>query len=171
MADARRPEDDVLEAVRRLTELPRSGSQSSDAELSFSVPWDSMAPCHIRFGRDVFNDPDGTGAGELIRRSMQSFVAERSHLQEVYVRESARTERLSMILSAFMAVAAGCILIFAPEGKQLLANWVGAVLFVGAAGAAGYRKIWMKTRIAGQTTDLGADSNSLPFRRGNKPSV
>jgi hypothetical protein len=48
---------------------------------------------------------------------------------------------MALLISALLALGGGSIIIFAPGGKQLLANWVAAICFVSAGGAAGYKRL------------------------------
>jgi hypothetical protein len=74
------------------------------------------------------------------------FLTERSRVHEVYIREQHRTQRLSLLLSAILLLAACFVVVFAPAGREYVASWIGAALLVSAAGAAGYKRIWGKSK-------------------------
>jgi hypothetical protein len=79
------------------------------------------------------------------KKLIKQFVSERSKIHSLYILENEKTKRLTLILSAFLAISGGCILIFAPEGREVLANWIGGAFLILSAGAAGYKRLWAKT--------------------------
>lgn len=83
------------------------------------------------------------------------FVAERSRVHETYIREQERTKRLNFILATILLLAACSIVVFAPHGREGLAHWLGAALLVVSGGAAGYKRIWARSR----RISLGADQH------------
>ena len=54
-------------------------------------------------------------------------------------------------------------MVFAPEATKVLANWLGAIMFVSAAGIAGYKRVWFKSEIPKieleMNPDIGKNSN------------
>jgi hypothetical protein len=88
------------------------------------------------------------------------FVAERSRVHETYIREHEKTKRLSLTLSAILLAVACLVVVFAPEGREVIAHGVGVALFITSAGAAGYTKIWGGVR----NIRLGAGRNVTEVR-------
>jgi len=74
------------------------------------------------------------------------FVTERSRVHETYIREHEKTKRLGLMLSASLLVVACLVVVFAPEGREIVAHWVGVALFITSAGAAGYTSIWGRVK-------------------------
>jgi hypothetical protein len=59
-------------------------------------------------------------------------------------REAQKSKRLLMIAATVLAVVAALAVVFAPQGREVLAQYVGAALVLLAAGAAGYSQLWLK---------------------------
>jgi len=76
----------------------------------------------------------------------RQFVSERTRLHEKYVLEEARIKRWTLVIACILFLSAIAVILFAPEGRQNFSYWIGGALFVMAAGAAGYKKIWVKTK-------------------------
>ena len=74
---------------------------------------------------------------------------------ETLVKEQEKTKRISLVLAVTLIIISVLLLIFAPEGKETLSYIVCAVLFVFAAGAVGYKRIWGKVPFA----EFKADSS------------
>jgi hypothetical protein len=74
------------------------------------------------------------------------FLTERSRVHERYIIEQERTKRLSLVLSAVLLLAACLIFVFAPTGREVISMWIGAALLVTAAGAAGYKRVWGRSK-------------------------
>jgi len=91
-----------------------------------------------------------TGDDEMVRE----FVRERSKVHEAFIREEAKTKRLGLILAVIMVIVASAILSFFPKENQPTAIWISAALFVFLAGAAGYKRVWGKSK----TISFGANS-------------
>jgi hypothetical protein len=83
------------------------------------------------------------------------FVTERSRVHETYIREQENTKRLNLILSAILLLAACAVVVFAPAGREGIAHWMGAALLVTSAGAAGYKRIWGRSK----RISFGADQS------------
>jgi hypothetical protein len=78
------------------------------------------------------------------RENTDLFIKERTRLHELYVKEQEKTKRISLILAVVLIIVSVFLLIFAPKGKETLSYIVCGVLFIFAAGAVGYRRIWGK---------------------------
>ena len=65
---------------------------------------------------------------------------------ETYIQEHEKTKRLSLLLSAALLVVACLVVVFAPEGREIVAHWVGVAIFITSAGVAGYTSIWGRVK-------------------------
>jgi len=74
-------------------------------------------------------------------KTSDTFITERTRLHELFIREQAKTKRLSLILAATLLLAAVAAVLLAPSGREVVSYWLGAALFVFSAGAAGYGKV------------------------------
>jgi hypothetical protein len=83
------------------------------------------------------------------------FVTERSRVHETYIREQESTKRLNLILLALLLLAACSVVVLAPAGREGIGHWIGAALLVASAGAAGYKRIWGRSK----SLSLGADQS------------
>jgi hypothetical protein len=111
--------------------------------VNLSAPWeDNPKSCFIGSGFQF--------------KSIEQFLIERTKLHEIYIREEARTKRLSLMLSALLFLAACLVIIFAPESRQTISHWIGAAMFVVAAGVAGYKRVWGKSKILTISADQGS---------------
>ena len=72
------------------------------------------------------------------------FIKERTRVHELYIKKQEKTKRVSLILAVVLVIISVFLLIFAPEGKETLSYIVCSILFVFAAGAVGYKRIWGK---------------------------
>ena len=91
------------------------------------------------------------------------FIKERTRLHELYIREEAKTKRLTLIIALLLFLAGCSVILFAPSGRELLFNWIGAAMLIIAAGSAGYKGIWGKSKILELKADQhesGADRES-----------
>jgi hypothetical protein len=70
----------------------------------------------------------------------QSFI----DLQKENIKEHHRTQRLALVLSTLLVIIGGTLLVLAPHEKQILANWIGIVMFVFSVGVFGYANIKLK---------------------------
>ena len=94
-------------------------------------------------------------------RFLADFVHQRSKVHETFIIQQARNKRLGLILAFLLILFAAGIVVFAPAGRQSMSLWVGAALVVFAAGAAGYARVWGKTK----NMSFGADQD-----KGDPPS-
>jgi hypothetical protein len=124
-------------------EMPaRRKREDGDAEFQLSAPWGA-------------SNAMPNAAGGLRDVDVPFFISERTRLHELYIREQEKTKRLSLILAACVTVAAAGVVLFAPEGRETLSYWIGAALLIFASGAAGYRRVWGKTK----SFSFGADQD------------
>ncbi len=65
-------------------------------------------------------------------------------VQVTSIAERHKTRRLGFVVSAVLTLAAAAILVFAPENRESVAEWVGAALFTAAVGAAGFTHVRFK---------------------------
>jgi len=100
--------------------------------VSLSAPWGRRQLQHVM----GIEDPE----------AVENFVKERTRVHELFIREQEKTKRLSLFLSSVLVLSAGLIVLFAPQGRETLSYWIGAAILIMAAGAAGYKRIWGKTR-------------------------
>ena len=84
--------------------------------VNLSAPWevDPRVSCFIGSGFQF--------------KAIEQFLIERTRLHEVFIREEARTKRLSLALGTLLFLAACLVIVFAPESRQGVANWVGAAM-------------------------------------------
>jgi hypothetical protein len=104
--------------------------------------------------------------GDDAGRSIDTFIRERSHVHVQYVVQENKTRRLAQIISATLVITGSVILVYAPETNRLLADLVGIALIVAAAGSAGFRRLWIKSK----GIDLAA-GDDVPTGRSTKPTV
>ena len=121
--------------------------EAVEHEIRISAPWGSNIT--QTFGR-------GTRGNSV---DTNHFLTERSRVHEAYIREQEKTKRLSLFLSALLLLVACLLFVFAPEGREQVSNWIGAAFLVTAAGAAGYKRIWGRTKNMSFGADHGKDSN------------
>jgi hypothetical protein len=92
-------------------------------------------------------------------KEVQQFLIERTRLHEVFIREEAKSERLSLGLGSALFLAACLVIVFAPESRQGVANWVGAAMLIVAAGVVGYKRVWGRSKVLTFSADQQAGSN------------
>lgn len=102
--------------------------------------------------------PQGNAASGLDEEVGRSFIEERSRVHETYLMEEARNKRLGLILAFLLILGAAVIVLFAPEGREMLSYWVGAAMVVFAAGAAGFSRVWANAKLI----SFGADQDRRP---------
>ncbi|MFZ3327891.1 MAG: hypothetical protein WA231_19275 [Methylocella sp.] len=73
-----------------------------------------------------------------------AFIEERSKVHESYIKETNRTKRFGLGVSAFMLVISGCIFVFAPAGREVASYFIGGFLILTAAGVAGLTAMKLK---------------------------
>ena len=84
--------------------------------------------------------------GRLADQATAAFIAQRTKLHETFIRETEKTRRLGLLLTACLLALSCCIPIFAPSGREIQSWWISAALFVFAAGAMGFTTIWIKMK-------------------------
>lgn len=80
------------------------------------------------------------------RADAAAFLAERSKVHSLYIVEENQTKRLGMKIGATLVISAVAMMIIAPPGREVLSYWLGAALFIVAAGCVGYKRVWAKTK-------------------------
>jgi len=109
-------------------------TKKEEREIELSTPWGEN---NILRGTDI-----------NISRDSEIFIKERTELHKKYIEQQEKTKRISLVLAVVLILFATALLIFAPEGKETLSYIVCGVLFVFAAGAVGYKRIWGKIPFA-----------------------
>ncbi len=105
--------------------------ERDDHNIKISAPWgNDNVICQSSAFRDA--------------KSAQSFIKLRSEVHKLYIVEIEKTKRISLVLSVILLLSAMLIVMFAPQGKEVLSYWFGAALVIFSAGAAGYRRLWAK---------------------------
>ena len=93
-----------------------------------------------------------------------AFSRERSRVHEVFICERAKNERLGLVLSFLLILAATSAVLFAPQGRETMSYWLGAALLVFAGGASGFGHVWAKT--PGFSFGAGSSSDDAAIRPG-----
>lgn len=75
-------------------------------------------------------------------------------VQAANIAERHKTRRMGFVVSAVLTLASAAILVFAPENRETVAQWVGAALFIAPAGAAGFTHARFK--MPGTSLKLGS---------------
>jgi hypothetical protein len=123
-----------------------SALQNSDVrnEIKISAPWGGMQRQWM-YNVDRSSNP----------RIQEKFIKERSKVHLEYIKENEKTKRISLIASAILLALGLIIIVFSPSEKQFLSYWIGASLLLLAAGTAGYKRIWAKSKVL----DIKADQD------------
>jgi hypothetical protein len=85
---------------------------------------------------------------------VRHFVENRTALHQYIIKQRQITKRFTLSLAAFLLVAAAVLMLFAPEGREVLSYSIGAALVLISAGAMGFHGFWAKTTLG----TLGADT-------------
>ena len=112
--------------------------KSKEKKIELSTPWERGKGKTL--GKNVYYGCDNI-AHNLDRSESEIFIAERTRLHALYIKEQEKTKRISLLLAVVFILIAVVLLIFAPEGKETLSYIVCVVLFIFAAGAVGYGRI------------------------------
>jgi hypothetical protein len=124
-----------------------------ETEIRISAPWRNESfPFHQLISR-------GT------RGETAHFVEERSRVHEAYIREDAKTQRLRLLVAAACFIAGCVVIVFAPAQRAEVSNWLGAALIIVAAGAAGFKRLWGRTKDA----SLGVDDGGVQQTQLRQP--
>ncbi len=99
-----------------------------------------------------------SGVSDFYHESARAFIAERTRVHALYIREEARTKRLTVIISAVFLLVAIAVILFAPDGREIRSFLLSGVLLIFAAGTFGYKRVYGKTKIG----SLGADTEMPP---------
>ena len=121
-------------------------AQDKRNEARISAPWS------VGFQTITFHSEDSP--------SMRKFLEERTKAHELYIREEARTKRLTTIIAAVFLLAAIAVVLFAPDGREIRSIFISAVLLIFAAGSFGYKRVWGKAK--GMSFGADNDLSRLP---------
>jgi len=122
--------------------------------IELSTPWGStQITSSARIIHGNVNSQSGYFKDD--KENTELFIKERSRVHELYIKEQEKTKRVSLVLAVVLVIISVILLIFAPKGKETLSYIVCGVLFVFAAGAVGYKRIWGKVKIV----EFKADSS------------
>lgn len=151
---------------------PHKRGLNDEPAIRLSVPWESGASNIAPQSIIGYSDASAMEFVKERSRVHQKFIEEREKTKRLQedaetkrrqedaktkrLLEDAKTKRWGLLISALLGLGGGVILIFAPDGKQAFANWIGATLFVVAGGAAGYKRIWFKSK----GINVGAEGKS-----------
>jgi len=114
----------------------KASKKNKDNKISISAPWGNKNIMQSINSAEV-NNP----------RIQELFIKDRSRVHLEYIKEVEKTKRVYLIISALLLALALLIVFFSPEEKQTVSYWIGASLLVLAAGAAGYKRIWVKSKL------------------------
>jgi hypothetical protein len=101
------------------------------------------------------SSPWGTDAGASMEFKADDMIRGRTELHVQALKEEEKTKRLALVVTAVMVLGAMLGIVFAPAGREVVSYWIGATLLVFAAGAAGYKRVWGRSRLL----DVGGDQN------------
>ena len=79
-------------------------------------------------------------------------------LVAAYFRELQKTRRLLMVTTTAFAIVAAVMVVFAPQGRETLAQFIGATLVILGAGVAGFSNVLV--RIPRLEVKLGEEEGS-----------
>lgn len=128
------------------------GNGHKPNRVNLSVPWNDLKSCSLT---EVLHNSLDASTND----ALSTFVKERTRLHEVYIHEQEKTKRVSLLLAASMIIAAATMVLFAPQGREILSYCIGVALVIFAAGSAGYKRVWGKT----SSSSFGADQyNNSP---------
>jgi hypothetical protein len=120
-----------------MARLPGEKDASKKEKIELSVPWSGRA----------FRPMRNTRESDLVDAAASyDFVRIRSALHEVSIKETEKTRRLAMCLSAGLLALPCIIPVFAPARHEVLSYWVGLALFVFSAGSMGYSSITFNSK-------------------------
>ncbi len=108
-------------------------NKNKQDEVKLSAPWGGYQQKFSQSGK--FNHSEAS----------KHFVEERSKVHTQYIIEQEKTKRLGLVLSVILLIVAMLIVLFSPEGKEIVSYWIGGALLLFSAGAAGYKRLWAKT--------------------------
>jgi hypothetical protein len=117
----------------------KSISNSKPTVVELTTPWGS--------NNQYVKTYNGNEASDFVKR--------RTDLHDSYIKETEKTKRIALFLAVILVLSASSILCFAPVGKETVAIWISASLFVFAAGSAGYKRVWGKSKFISFGADNG----------------
>lgn len=104
-------------------------------EVRLTPPW-ADGPRFVNVSTFAFPDRD----------MMRNFVDRRTMAHELYIKEEAKTKRLTLVISAVFLLAAIAVILFAPDGREIRSLFISGILLVFAAGTFGYKRVYGKTK-------------------------
>ncbi|MEM0966108.1 MAG: hypothetical protein AAGJ81_08180 [Verrucomicrobiota bacterium] len=110
-------------------ETPSSENELS--EVNLSAPWGTVNGCQ--------------NIARVSRIDAKEFVETRSKVHETYIIENEKTKRMCLWIACISFISSCLVLIFGPEGKEVMTYLLGASLMIISAGAVGYKRVWGKT--------------------------
>ncbi len=138
----------MVESKGRKRKAKKEDSESGIVDISLSTPWKSSQSVRM-------SNVAKCRANNVDHPFGQGFVKERTRLHETYIRETARTKRIGLVLAFALILSGALVVLFAPPGRETLSYWMGAALVIFAAGAVGFGRVWGKaSRIS-----FGADQD------------
>jgi len=84
------------------------------------------------------------------------FIDLRTQFHRAYFADQECTRRLSLVLATVLLLSGIFLVVFAPQERQGLSYFLGGALVVFAAGAAGFRRVWGKSKYL----SFGADQRN-----------
>lgn len=104
------------------------------ASVRISAPW----------GEGQYFDP-GPMQAVVQQQATNDFLRIRSELHRTYIVEQEKTKRLGLLVACALLIVGAAVVIFAPDGRDAVANWMGGALVVAAAGAVGFSRVHAKS--------------------------
>jgi hypothetical protein len=134
------------------------GRENSNSNRCYSngISIREESDSEIRHGGSSYDNTTNIATGIL---DPSEFIRERSIVHLQYIIEENKTKRLALVISALLVIAGGFILAYAPAANRVLANFIGIALVISAGGAAGYKRLWFRSR----ERQLLADSEHAPL--------
>lgn len=127
------------------------GGRQKQGQIKLSAPWSDPANC-----------PSCIGPME----NAEEFVRERSKVHSKYIVEDNKTKRFGYAICAVLLIAGGAVAVFAPEANRMLGNIVGGSLAIGAAGTAGFKRLFVKSPKGQILADSGNAARKIQRRDG-----
>ena len=123
-----------------LKENEKDGNKQR-SRISMTTPWDGGISNVAAVSRHTRGDIGPQGAESMGDIDLNNFVKERSVVHTEYIRQAEITKRWAMIVGSVCILLSAIVLVFAPEGREIISYLIGIVLLIVAAGAFGYSRI------------------------------
>lgn len=82
---------------------------------------------------------------EIDDETIKHYVEKRSSVHETQIKETERTKRTTLVVSAVIYIAAAILVVFSPQDKEVLAYGIAGSMLLLASGIAGYGILRVKT--------------------------